>query len=109
MQGNADCPFFAAEQEKTNKVENLLKAMRFCQLFSLVVCLPVLLSLPLSVRDQTNLTSGLKVQLTQTRASVEELVFVCPFKYLKPKTSMDLKTKGNLEGQVQVTEKLCQK
>lgn len=71
--------------------------------------LSVLLSLPLSVRDQTNLTSGLKVQLTQTRCS--ELFLYVLFKYLKPKTSMDLNIffYGNPGGQVQVTEKLRQK
>lgn len=30
------------------------------------------------------------------------------FKYLKPRTSMDLKNKSNPEGQVQVSEKPCQ-
>lgn len=39
----------------------------------LPLCPPVLLCLPPSARDQTNLTSGLKVQLTQTRTSVERL------------------------------------
>lgn len=30
------------------------------------------------------------------------------FKYLKPRTSMDLKNKSSPEGQVQLSEKLCQ-
>lgn len=107
VRGQQECwlSIFAVEQKKINKVENLLKAIYIWQLFSLFV----FLSLPLSARDQTNLTSGLKVQLTHTQEFLWKGFFVCPFKYLKPETSMDLKTKANPEGQVQVTEKLSQK
>lgn len=96
---------FAAEQEKINKVENLLKAMYFCQLLSLFVCL----ALSSSFCQRSNQSNIRFKSSAHTDKNFCGRAFLCPFKYLKAKTSMVLKNKGNPEGQVHVTEKLSQK